>query len=249
MIGSRRAGRVGALPLIALTFVVAACGGATTSGAPSGSSGTAASSAPGSAATPTPAASSGAASTEPSAAAFPSFDVGQLAKGLENVDSYRVSVTVGGEEQYKGVVVTKPELARDLTIGGDTRVVVIGSDAWMAQGNEPLKSVPSTLATSLFAAFDPTILVGAFSGPGWAQSSLDMGSEQKNGISSKHYHIDSSTLVSGFAGVPAGASIDVWIADEGYLVAWESKGFATGGDTSIQVTGVDDPANKIERPS
>lgn len=76
-----------------------------------------------------------------------------------------------------------------------------------------------------------------------------MGTEQKNGISSKHYHIDLSTLVGGFSGVPAGASIDIWIADEGYLVAWESKGSGTGADTSIQVTGVDDPANKVERPS
>lgn len=59
---------------------------------------------------------------------------------------------------------------------------------------------------------------------------------------------DSTTVVGGFAGVPAGASINVWIAEEGYLVAWESAGFGAG-DTSIQVTGIDDPANKVDRPS
>ena len=52
------------------------------------------------------------------------------------------------------------------------------------------------------------------------------------------------------AGCAAASAINFWIADEGYLVAWESKGMGgPGGDTSIQVTGVDDPANKVEHPS
>ena len=101
----------------------------------------------------------------------------------------------------------------------------------------------------MFAAFDPTLLVGAFSSPQWAQSSLDKGTEQKNGVNAHHFLIDSTTAVGGFSGVPAGGSINFWIADEGYLVAWESTGMGGAGDTSIQVTGVDDPANKVERPS
>ena len=100
----------------------------------------------------------------------------------------------------------------------------------------------------MFAAFDPTMMVGMFSGPEWAQSSLDKGAEEKNGVSTHHYLIDSTTAVGGFSGVPAGASINLWIADEGYLVALESTGMGTG-DLSIQVTGVDDPANKVERPA
>jgi hypothetical protein len=146
------------------------------------------------------------------------------------------------------VVVTKPVLARDLTISGGTRIVVIGDEAWVANGDEPLKSVPSQIASQMFAAFDPTMLVGMFSGPEWAQSSLDKGAEEKNGVPTHHFLIDSTTAVGGFSGVPAGASINIWIADEGYLVAWESSGFG-GSDMSIQVTGVDDPANKVERPA
>ena len=143
---------------------------------------------------------------------------------------------------------TKPVLSRDITISGGTRIVVIGDEAWTAQGSEPLKPVPAQLATTMFAAFDPSLLVGAFSSPQWAQSSLDKGTEQKNGVNAHHFLIDSTTRSAGFSGVPAGASINFWVADEGYLVAWESKGLG-GGDTSIQVTGVDDPANKVERPS
>lgn len=241
----RTAGRAGTI-LIAFALILAACGGTTSSTAPA-SGGT-------SGATSTPAGSSAAVqpSQAPGASAFPmpSIDISALTAGLANVDSYRISITVAGVEQYKGVVVTKPVLSRDVTISGGTRFVVIGNEAWTAQGSEPLKSVPSQLATSMFAAFDPTQMVGAFSSPQWAQSSLDKGTEQKNGVSAHHLVIDSTTLVGGLSGIAPGGAINFWIADAGYLVAWESTGLAAGaGDTSIEVTNVDDPSNKVERPS
>jgi hypothetical protein len=245
---ARTAGRAGAL-LIPFALIVAACGGTTSSASPGATGGTATTASPAPAA-PTASVAPGATESQATIPSFaiPSFDIGELTKGLDKVDSYRVSITVKGVEQYKAVVVTKPVLSRDITISGGTRIVVIGDEAWTAQGNEPLKSVPAQLATAMFGAFDPSLLVGAFSSPQWAQSSLDKGTEQKNGVSAHHFLIDSTTLVGGLSGVPAGASINFWVADEGYLVAWESKGVGAG-DTSIEVTGVDDPANKVERPS
>ena len=237
-------GGAGAL-LMPVALFLAACGGGTGSGAPTASSG--ASGATASTGTEPSQATGG--SPDPSFPfAIPSFDVSAITKGLENVDSYRISITVNGIEQYKGVVVTKPVLSRDLTITGGTRIVVIGDEAWVANGSEPLKPVPSQIATTMFAAFDPTLLVGAFSGPEWAQSSLDKGVEEKNGVQAHHFLIDSTTAVGGFSGVPAGAAINIWIADDGYLVAWESTGIGTS-DMSIQVTGVDDPTNKVDRPA
>ena len=53
---------------------------------------------------------------------------------------------------------------------------------------------------------------------------------------------------AGFSGLPSGAAIDTWISDEGFLVGLEASGFP-GGDMSIQVSNVDDPANKVDRPS
>ncbi len=239
----RSVGGAGVL-FIPVALLLAACGGGTASG-PASTGGTSSATA---AAAPSTGVVATGAPEESLPFAIPSFDIGELTKGLDNVDSYRVSASVGGVEQYSGVVVTKPVLSRDITISGGTRIVVIGDEAWVAQGSEPLKSVPSQLATTMFAAFDPTLMVGMFSGPQWAQSSIDKGTEQKNGVSAKHMLIDSSTAGVALAGLPPGASIDLWIADEGYLVAWESKG-TTGGDISIQVTGVDDPANKVDRPS
>jgi hypothetical protein len=184
-------------------------------------------------------------SRRPSLVRDPSFDVSAIAKGLENVDSYKVAITVNGVEQYKRRR-DQPELSRDImmTAARDRRH---RRQAWVATGRTA-KAVPSQLATTMFAAFDPTMMVGMFSGPEWAQSSLDKGTEEKNGVSTHHYLIDSTTAVGGFSGVPAGASINLWIADEGYLVALEATGMG-GGDVSIQVTDVDDPANKVERPA
>jgi hypothetical protein len=103
------------------------------------------------------------------------------------------------------------------------------------------------MATGLFGMFDPTLLVGAFSGPALAAGAANQGTETKNGVQATHYHIDSTTG-AGLAGIPAGATVDLWIADKGYLVALEAKG-TSGGDFSIQVTNVDDPANKVVAPS
>ena len=240
------AGRAGAL-LIPIALLLAACDGATGSAAATASGGTSgATAAPSTGTVPSQATGESPDASFP--IAIPSFDVSAITKGLENVDSYRISITVNGVEQYKGVVVTKPVLSRDLTVSGGTRIVVIGDEAWVGQGIEPLKSVPSQMAAPMFAAFDPTLLVGAFSGPEWAQSSLDKGIEEKNGVQAHHFLIDSTTAVGGFSGVPAGAAINIWIADEGYLVAWESTGIGNS-DMSIQVTGVDDPTNKVDRPA
>jgi hypothetical protein len=249
MINLRHASRAGVLLPIALVF--AACSGGTASSAPAATGGT-----DGAASASAPLATTGTgveASPSGPALAFPSFDIGQLAKGLENVDSYRVSISINGAEQYSGVVVTKPVLSRSVTInqgGSPTHIIVIGTDAWIATGDGPYAKAPAELGSGMLAAFDPTLLVGAFSGAGWAENSTNVGVEQKNGVSATHYRIDSGTLIGALASLAPGASIDVWIADKGYLVALETKGVgATAGqDMSIQVTNVDDPSNKVEQP-
>jgi len=239
----RVAGRAGVL-LIPVALLLAACGGGTASGAPTASGG--ATAAPSTGTVPSQATGESPDASFPFA--IPSFDLSEITKGLANVDSYRVVITVGGKEQYSGTVVTKPVLSRDLLINGTTHVVVIGDEAWVGQSGQPLQAVPAAMASGIFAAFDPTLLVGAFSGAEWAASSANKGTENKNGVDATHYRIDSTTLASGFSGLPSGATIDTWVSDQGFLVGLETTGFPSG-DMSIQVTGVDDPANKVERPA
>lgn len=226
---------------VPIALIVAACSGSAASGSPGASSGSSAASA-------TPAVPGPPSSGPSSGGAIPSFDISALTAGLSNLDSYKVAITVAGQPVYTGTVVTKPVLSRDLTVSGGTQIVVIGNEAWVAQGGGKLQSVPEAMATGLFGTYDPSLLVGAFSGLAWAQNSQDMGAAQKNGIAAHHYHIDSASLVGGLTALPSGAAIDVWIADDGYLAAFESTG-TTGGDISIEVTNVDDPSNKVDRPS
>jgi hypothetical protein len=246
MIRSRPAASAGILTL-SLAVLLTACGGTTGSATSSGPAATSGASIPAASQPPAASADAGASASVP-AIAIPSFDIGALTNNLANVDSYRVSIGINGAEKFRGVVVTKPVLSRDLTMGDGTRIVVIGDEAWMGKAGGPLTPAPGPMATALFAAFDPTLLVAAYSGPQWAQSSLEVGKETKNGVQATHYHIDPSTAAAGFSGVPAGANIDLWISDAGVLVALEASGFPNGS-MSIQVTGIDDPANKVERPS
>jgi hypothetical protein len=248
----RHAGWAGAL-LIPIALVIAACSGAASSSAPSTAPGSSAGTGNGPSAAPAtrapasqpPAASDGAI---PSIGAIPSFDLGQLVDHLAAVDSFRVSITVNGTEQYKGIVVNKPVKASDLVVPGGTRIVTIGEEVWLGTAGGALQPAPAALAQGLLKNFDIGAMVSAYSGAGWAESSANMGTEQKNGVTATHYHIDGTTIAAGFNSLPAGATLDVWIAEAGHVVAVEANDFP-GGDVSIQVTGVDDPANKIERPS
>ena len=101
----------------------------------------------------------------------------------------------------------------------------------------------------MLMAFDPAMMLGAYAGIDWGGAAADQGTEEKNGVQARHLKIDPTTMVGLAAAMPAGASIDIWVADAGYLVAWEMSGFEEGQDMSIQVTGVNDPANKVEAPA
>ena len=220
-------------PLLAFMLLTAACGG------------TAETAAPGTTASPTTA---GGQPSPSDPIAIPTFDLGGLVGSLEDFDSYRVRVATNGEVQYDATVVTKPVLSRDVTLQDGTRIVAIGDEAWMGSG-DTLQSVPASMTAGLLSAFDPVMLAGAFASPGAMTGADDLGTEQKNGVSARHYRIESGSVVGSLASMPPGSSIDLWIADEGYLTSMAVVGMDAGiGSFTLDVTNVNDPANSVERP-
>ena len=83
-----------------------------------------------------------------------------------------------------------------------------------------------------------------------------VGSESKNGVQATHYHVDDQTpLPPGSETIPPGAIGDVWVSEDGYLVALEFSGANTDvagqgkiDSMKIEVTHVNDPALTVEQP-
>lgn len=243
---------------VATGLIAAACGSGSATQAPATSSEASAApsvEAPSAAPSEAPASEAPAASAEPSIGALPTFDLAALSGALPGVDSYRTSTTISGVKQYESVVVTKPEVSKAITVYDDqgtvtNRYVIIGKDAWQADGaTGAFQSVPSELATTMLMAFDPALMLGAYAKLDWATIATNQGMEDKNGVQSHHVRIDSTSLLGAAGAMPAGSAIDVWVADAGYLVAWEMTGFPNDANFAIEITNVNDSANKVEKPS
>lgn len=227
----------GAALLLPIVLLTAACGGSGTSATP----------------TPTPVADGN--PQPPPVGAIPSFDLGALTGGIPGLDSYRTTSSENGVKQYESVVVTKPELSKHITTFNDdgtvdTQFIVIGKQAWTADGAEgAFTTVPDQLAGTMLMAFDPTVMLGGYAALDWGKAATDVGTEDKNGVRARHVKIDPTTIAGVGANMPAGSAIDVWVAEAGYIVSWEMSGFPGDGNISIQVTNVNDPANKVEPPA
>lgn len=236
---------------IAATLIVAACGGSTAS--PSAAASADRSAAPTVEASLSAAPSEAAVSEAPSVSelARPSFSLSRLTQNLANLDSYRIATTINGTPSYQATVVMKPPKAEAIILGDGTdttRVIRIGDKAWLAPGNKQYQEVPISMVDPLVDPF-PIRLFERFADGNIGALANDLGLEQKNGISARHYRLDSTTpLVGAFASLPAGAAIDFWVADEGYLVAYALTGASNEG-RSIDISNVNDPANVVNPPS
>jgi len=245
----RSAATAASLTIAAL--LLAACGGGTAA-TPDGTGAPVATPAPtqaGGSVAPTAAPPAGEASAP--AFAIPSFDLSQLGGAIPGLDSYRVAVSTDGKKQYESVVVTQPEVAKHITTfkddgSPDSEFILIGKQAWQSDGSGGWQEIPSTLAQGMLLAFDPTVLFGAYANANWTSGAGDKGVEDKNGIQAHHFSIDPGTFVG--APIPAGTSVDLWVADAGYLVALEIVGDGGKGIT-IGLSNVNDPSNKVETPS
>ncbi len=111
--------------------------------------------------------------------------------------------------------------------------------------------MPAVLIAGMIPLFDPMVLLGAFGGLSMTEFGQNLGEEQKNGQNTTHYKVDVSSLPN-FAqlGMPGSATVETWVADDGYLVSFLASDFGTvGKNLAIDVTNVNDPANVVERPN
>jgi hypothetical protein len=230
--------------LVAIALAVVACGGAAES--PTNAPTPPAQSAP---PTVAPATDPPTDTGGPPSPGLPGIDLSDIAGALDGVDSYRMTVTVDGEVTYSATVIRAPVEAQAIEIG-TTRIVRIGDEAWLDAGAGSFQSVEPDMVAGMANAFDPILLFGAYGQMGDLGGLTDLGTESKNGVQARHLRIDASTPLVG-ASVPPGATIDIWVADQGFLVSYAVTGFdaaGAGGDLVIDVTNVNDPANRVDRP-
>ena len=185
--------------LLAASAFVAACGGAAATTTPGAPTPTPAAATP-AGGEPTPTAPDGAV---PSIGAIPSFDLSQLASGLENHDSYKATLSIGGTPSYETTVVTKPVVSRDIKLKDGTphrgrrRRGLGGPGRWAAPADARGARRPSCTPPSTRRSCSGASRVRA--GP---RARCDKGAEQKNGQDTHHYHIDSTTAATGFSRHP-----------------------------------------------
>ncbi len=236
--------------LAGLVLILAACGGGAS---PSPS-------APASASPP--ASPSAAPSVEPSPSAsegalpsVPDIDLDAAAQALENVDSYRLRMAIEGANAatIEATIIRRPELAQDVVITtgeSSQHLVIVGDQAWIDPGNGTLVPVPLSTVQGMATLFDPVVLASGLNQPGVIEALDEVGTEEKNGVPTTHYHLDGQSPTGQLASLPPGSTFDVWIAEDGYMVSMVAVGIdATTPSVSMDVSNINDPANVVEAPT
>lgn len=242
--------------ILAATLLVGACGGSAATATPGGTS---------------PAATAGTATDAPATAGTGGIGIGGAAAKLEDLSSYKFSismaaegaagftlVTAGGSMTISGTVILKPEMAMDMTMTSkdaagtegafgyrildDKAYVSLAADLWMeTDADDAQRTVDS---------FKPQNFMTGF---GTVQDMQDAGDEDRNGIATTHYKGEAPAGVGSMFGLPAGTwTMEAWIArDGGYLVSSSVTGEAADGrfTMSVDISDLDSPGNKVEVPA
>jgi hypothetical protein len=201
------------------------------------------------------------------------FDLIGTTDALADLKSYRVSVVSRGlvpSSAADGRVTMTSTLIQgnhpaaaftmagvdgfDGLASGVLHAIVIGEEAWLRSGTGRWVKSPGGAADfdALFTTLSPTELVSGFQSLGPAF--VKIGPETKNGRATDHYHVDVTNPAASDAGLTSGG-VDAWIASRGgALIALvvdgtvDVDGTATPVVLRIDVTHIDDPANKVRPP-
>lgn len=198
------------------------------------------------------------------------LDLIAAADALADLDSYRVSVvsrglvpasTANGEVTMTSTLVQGADPAAAFTMtgvdgleGGRLQAIVIGEEAWLKSGSGDWLRSPGGAADfdAAFTTLSPIGLVSGFEG--LAQAINRVGAERKNGAPATHYVSQEGDEEAEAAGLTHGIT-NLWLAtDGGYLVGlaiegtWDVDGTPTPISLTIDITNVNDPANRVSAP-
>lgn len=197
-------------------------------------------------------------------------DLIAAADALADLDSYRVSVvsrglvpasTASGEVTMTSTLVQGADPAAAFTMtgvdgleGGRLQAVMIGEEAWLKSGSGNWLRSPGGAADfdAAFTTMSPIGLLGAFEG--LARAINRVGDQRKNGEPATHYASQEGDEEAAAAGLTRGTT-NLWLAaDRGYLVGltiegtWDLDGTPTPISLTIDITNVNDPANRVLPP-
>ena len=193
------------------------------------------------------------------------------ADALADLRSYRVTVstrglvpatTPGGAVTMTSTLLQGAQPAATFTMSGvdgfaagRLQAIVIGDEAWLREGTGSWRKSPGGAADfdAAFTTMSPAELVAEFDVLSPALKTV--GIERRNGQRTEHLRAEASDPAVAAAGLTAG-SIDLWRATTGgALVAVRVEGTWTGDDglatpvvLRIDVSHVDDPANRVVPP-
>jgi len=196
------------------------------------------------------------------------------ADALADLDSYRVSVvsrglvptsSPDGRVSMTSTLVQGDHPAAALTMSGVDgfeglasglfHAIVIGDEAWLRSGSGGWAKSPGGAADfdAVLTTLSPSELVGGFEalGPAFVR----VGPESKNGHATIHYRADAADPVASAGGLTSGG-VDVWLASSGgALISIAADGTVDVDGTgtpvalAIDVTHINDPANKVRPPA
>lgn len=188
-----------------------------------------------------------------------SYRVSVVSRGLvpSSATDGRVTMTstlVQGDIPAAAFTITGVDGLEGLT-GGQLEAIVIGDEAWVRSGSGRWAKSPGGAADfdAAFTTLSPSDLVAGFEGLGPAFRTI--GTETKNGKATTHYRADASDAAGTDVAMTEGA-VDAWVArDGGALIAFKADatldvdGTLTPVLLQIDVTRIDDPANRVRPPA
>jgi hypothetical protein len=194
------------------------------------------------------------------------LDFKASAAAFAKVNSYQFTVLLSTgtapSAKIAGVVVLRPSRSVTFTMSGGTSsetttYTVIGERAWMesTSSSSGLVELTAADANAIFAGWEPSHLIDtSFATKGSVYKRV--GKEQRNGVAVIHYTASPATVAKNSAPYGKGGrwSADLWVAARGgYVISSVAEALSAdvsipGYRVALDLTHVDDPANKVAAP-